>query len=341
MVGLGLLAATSAAVSGTWATPVVPAATVNAHIPTALRWAYPFGPPVTLPPAPIAKRFMIPGSRLSFTEAEIEDHAKPVDWQPASHPPAPAIVANVTNPKIFACGGCHLLNGNGTRGATNLSGLSADYIIEQVAEMRAGRRRSSAPERPGVKLMYQDARLIAPSEIAKAARYYAAQRFRPWVKVVETPSVPLTRQHLFGWFVVVAGNRLEPMSTRRPAGAREPIDGRIITVATDAYRSSVYDPDSGVTAYVPPGSVARGRALVMAGGGLTLGCVICHGEDLRGIDPAPPLAGRTPDYIARQLWDIKSGARRGGAVALMQAPVKRLTPADLTAVSAYIASLRP
>jgi cytochrome c553 len=55
----------------------------------------------------------------------------------------------------------------------------------------------------------------------------------------------------------------------------------------------------------------------------------------------PGLAGRSPSYLARQIWDIKTGSRRGPAVALMQAPVAQLNEADIVDITAYLASRRP
>ena len=46
-------------------------------------------------------------------------------------------------------------------------------------------------------------------------------------------------------------------------------------------------------------------------------------------------------YIARQLWDIKHGARAGQSAALMLAVVVNLTDDDVINLSAYIASLDP
>jgi cytochrome c553 len=53
------------------------------------------------------------------------------------------------------------------------------------------------------------------------------------------------------------------------------------------------------------------------------------------------LAGRSPAYLARELWDIKSGARNGAAVAQMEAPAKGLSAAQVRDVAAYIGSLDP
>jgi cytochrome c553 len=48
---------------------------------------------------------------------------------------------------------------------------------------------------------------------------------------------------------------------------------------------------------------------------------------------------RSPSYLARQLYDIQYGARKGPAVALMVPEVAHMTPADRIAIVAYLASL--
>jgi cytochrome c553 len=62
---------------------------------------------------------------------------------------------------------------------------------------------------------------------------------------------------------------------------------------------------------------------------------------LEGLGDVPQLARRSPSYLARQLWDIKTGSRRGPTVALMQAPVVRLNEANIVDIMAYLASRRP
>jgi cytochrome c553 len=53
----------------------------------------------------------------------------------------------------------------------------------------------------------------------------------------------------------------------------------------------------------------------------------------------PPLAGRYPTYIVRQLLAFKTGARYTAASQPMQAVVARLSVEDMIAVAAYAASL--
>ena len=73
----------------------------------------------------------------------------------------------------------------------------------------------------------------------------------------------------------------------------------------------------------------------------TAQCSLCHGEGLKGQGAAPALAGRSPSYMARQLWDFKSGARKGANSQMMLGVVNQLTPEDILNIVAYTASLTP
>jgi len=80
------------------------------------------------------------------------------------------------------------------------------------------------------------------------------------------------------------------------------------------------------------GNVAAGKAKA----GM---CAGCHGVDGNGgADPLwPKLAGQDADYIAKQLADFKSGARKDPIMAGMSAP---LSPADMRNIGAYYSSLK-
>ena len=54
----------------------------------------------------------------------------------------------------------------------------------------------------------------------------------------------------------------------------------------------------------------------------TLPCGPYHGPDLRGLGPTPGIAGRSPSYIVRQLYDFKYGTRAGIGSALMKVSVE-------------------
>ena len=76
-------------------------------------------------------------------------------------------------------------------------------------------------------------------------------------------------------------------------------------------------------------------------GGKTIPCAICHGVELKGLGLVPPIAGRSPSYLTRQLYDIQSGSRHGDNAALMKGVVANLTDDDFIAITAYLASQTP
>lgn len=55
----------------------------------------------------------------------------------------------------------------------------------------------------------------------------------------------------------------------------------------------------------------------------------------------PRLAGRSPGYLMRQLYDIQTGKRSGGTSELMMPVVVNLTAEDMIALVAYLASCAP
>jgi len=127
-----------------------------------------------------------------------------------------------------------------------------------------------------------------------------------------------------------------------PDGGSEPLGNRIIEVPEDEEVAVYRDPMSGFVAYVPKGSIARGKELASTGdGGKTVPCSICHGRTLQGLGDVPAIAGRHPNYVVRQLWNMQNGDRVGTSAALMQQVVERLSNDDMLAIAAYVASLTP
>jgi cytochrome c553 len=173
------------------------------------------------------------------------------------------------------------------------------------------------------------AQAATPAEINEAAAYFAALKPASFVRIVESATVPKT---------IVAGWTL----TFAPGGGTEPIDGRIIEMPEDFARFENRDSRTPYVAYVPPGSVQRGAELVATGGGgRTQVCATCHGPELRGLADVPRLAGRSPSYLARQLYDLRAGVRRGGTTELMKPVVANLTDDDIVALAAFLASRAP
>jgi len=55
--------------------------------------------------------------------------------------------------------------------------------------------------------------------------------------------------------------------------------------------------------------------------------------------PPKSIAGRSPSYIVRQLFDIRSGLRAGAQVAPMVEVAKRLHTEEMVEIAAYLATL--
>jgi len=242
----------------------------------------------------------------------------------------PEIVAHGRPPEVYACGYCHLPNGQGRPENSSLAGLPAAYIVQQLADFKSGARKSSDPDLKPISNMITVATKATDAEIQIAAAYFAALKPKPWIRVVEAKFVPKT--HVAGWMLVV--------STPHEV---ESIGDRIIEAPENLERTELRDDSSGFIAYVPPGSLKRGHALVTTGGAnaRTIICSTCHGPNLKGLKDAPSIAGRSPSYIVRQLYDMQSGARAGASWQQMKPVVANLSLFDIIDIAAYISSLQP
>lgn len=68
-------------------------------------------------------------------------------------------------------------------------------------------------------------------------------------------------------------------------------------------------------------------------------CGSCHGPGFTGMEPGVPgLLGLRPNYLSAQLGAWRYGTRTANAPDCMQLVAARLTEADVTAVSAWLAS---
>jgi cytochrome c553 len=272
----------------------------------------------------------VPGSTLSFTLAQIRDGFGPADWFPADHPTMPDIVAHGRMPDARACSLCHYPNGKGRPENAGIAGLPTAYFMQQLADFRNDARKSADPRKGNTNVMIQIAKAMTDVEMKAAADYFGSMKWTPWIKVVETSTVPKTR---------LAGGMFLPLEGE----ATEPLGQRIIEVPDNVERTeTLRDPHSAFTAYVPVGSVKKGETMVKTGGaGKTTQCGICHGTDLKGLGPVPGIAGRSPQYVVRQLFDMQAGTRKGVWSDLMKPVVEKLTEGDMLAIAAYTASLAP
>jgi cytochrome c553 len=306
-------------------------------------WAWGFNQPSTMQPSeaepPLALQdnktlLRVEGSRLSFTPAQIVSFFNPADWFPEEHPPMPDIVAHgrkTADPAIWACALCHLPNGNGRPENANLTGLTYESIVQQLMDFRNGMRQTSDKRKTNTALMAGFAKNLTDEEIKSAAAYFASIPAKRWIRVVESDTAPKTRSS-FGLFIAIKGD-----------GAMvEPLGDRIVEVPEDEQQTeTLRNPRVGFIAYVPKGSLGRGESLVKTGNGKFTPCTVCHGVDLRGLGPVPRLAGRSPSYIARQLYDMQTGNRAGAWTPLMMPVVVKLNASDVLAAAAYLGSLGP
>jgi cytochrome c553 len=292
-------------------------------------WAYAVDPPGEVAPKDDGTLRHVPDSALGLTLSQVKDGFVSPDWHPNDHPPLPGIVAHGRKPEVMACGYCHRASGTGGPENTSLAGLPASYIIQQMADFKSGARSTSLPLRAPPKNMIALSKLATAAEIEEAAAYFSSLKLKPIIRVVETDMAPKTYVH--GWHLADL-----------KSGEKEPIGQRVIEVPEDLEQFVSRDSRSRFIAYVPTGSIEKGKALASTGGGgRTVLCAVCHGPDLKGIGPIPGIAGRSPSYIVRQLYDLQHGARAGIASALMKPTVEKLTIEDMVALAAYAASLAP
>src|ERR1700680_3175913 len=283
----------------------------------------------------------VDGSRRAYSLVDLSDWQNVVDWFPNEHAPMPDVVQHGParlRTETRACAFCHKTTGGGRPDNAPVAGLPVAYFLRQLEDFRTGMRRSSDPRKSNVPTMIALAQAMSEDEKTAAAEYYAAQGGGPHVRVIETDRAP--RAHL-------EGNRYVASGRERDA----PLIERILEVAQDPEQSEKLDnPHFGYIAYVPSGSIVRGQRLATTGSTrdadasataatATLACSTCHGADLRGLGETPPIAGRSPSYLVRQLYDFKTGARNGMRAVLMKPVVAHLTPAQVTDIAAYVAAL--
>jgi cytochrome c553 len=291
-------------------------------------WAYPWAPDFKAPPDDGVPRH-VPDSAAAFTIAQERDLFFAPDWHPKDHPPMPAVVAHGRPPDVRACGSCHRTEGTGGPENASLAGLPAAYIVEQMADYKSGARKFSGPQRSPVLLMTAIAKAATDAEVQAAAGYFSQLKPKSNIKVVEADTVPAAQ--IARVFYMLAKD-----------GGTEPIGERILEAPVDVAQFEHRDPRSQFVAYVPNGSIAKGEALARTGGaGTTIACAGCHGPGLQGLGSIPGIAGRSPSYLVRQLYDFQQHSRNGSGAALMAPVVEKLSQNDMISLAAYISSLKP
>jgi cytochrome c553 len=198
--------------------------------------------------------------------------------------------------------------------------------LHTLADFKSGARKSADDRKGNTNQMIAFAKTMSDDETKAAAQYFSSMKWTAWIRVVETDMVPKV-QIANGIFLRVKGDE------------KEPIGDRIIETPENVEEMEVLRNDrSGFIAYVPVGSIKKGEALVMKGDAASH-CTNCHGADLMGMDPVPGIAGRSPSYIVRQLYDMQHGFRSGEwTTSQMKPVVANVSADDMLAIAAYLAS---
>ena len=187
----------------------------------------------------------LPASKLEFTRAQVGDRFGPADWYPEDHPAMPDVVAHGKRPDVFACALCHYPNGKGRPENAGVAGLPVSYFIQTMKDFQNGNRKSTDPRKANTNVMITIAKGMTDDEIKQAAEYFGSMKWTPWMKVVETATVPKTRT-AGGMFLTLEGNE------------KEPLGQRIIETPANVEGTEVLrDDHSAFIVYAPTGSVKK------------------------------------------------------------------------------------
>jgi cytochrome c553 len=307
-----------------------PTAPIPAGLPD---WAYTPPPPPGSPAAPSALPaddnaiVKIAGTDKTMTRGALRAVKEIPDWYPEDrHGTMPPIVRYGRGMDVRACGLCHLADGSGRPENAPVSAYHPAYFMQQMEDFKNGLRKSADPRKQNTNNMIKFAAGATAEEVRAAADYFAAQPYPRRIKVIESRTAPKVRLQGGMHMAIPAAD----------GGGMEPLRDEIVEVPDDNLRAEARDTRMAWTAYVPMGTLNRGKQLAAKHQ-----CGFCHGANLEGVGPVPALAGRSPSYTMRQLFDMKVGTRRGPWSELMKPIVTQMSVPDMMAVSAYAASIQP
>ncbi len=243
---------------------------------------------------------------------------------PAAQPGVPQIVVAGKGQDVRPCNTCHTPSGMGQPESANIRGLNAAYFQRQMADFKSGARGG-----PRSGAMAGFAKGLSDDEIKEIASYYSGLKAAQWTQVSEADTTPKTMVGRNSARTKVEGTDTEPVGNRIVEFANNPAAVRQQT-------------GPAFVAYVPKGSLDLGKTLVTTGGGgKTTACATCHGDNLQGKDDVPAIAGRSPVYIARQLYSFKNDVRKGPMAEIMKGVASKLEDNDVIAISAYVSNTNP
>ena len=253
------------------AAPAAPTGPIPAGLP---EWAY--TPPVPgAPPPPSALPaddnvvVRIPGVTKTMTRGELRGVKEIPDWYPEErHGAVPAVVkVGRLQEGVRACGFCHLADGTGRPENAPVNSLHPTYFTQQMEDFKNGLRDSADPRKNNTNNMIGFAKNATAAEVRAAAEYFAAQPYPRRMKVIESRTAPKVRLQGGMHMAIPAGE----------GGGMEPIGDEIVEVPDDNLRAESRDTRMGWTAYVPVGTLNKGKQLAAR-----FQCSVCHGPNLEG-----------------------------------------------------------
>jgi cytochrome c553 len=208
----------------------------------------------------------------------------------------PEIVAHGKRPEIRACGLCHYPNGKGRQenAASPAAGVVLHPDDERFPNAAAEKRGAAEDEHESDDCVRQG---HDSEEIKETAEYFGAMTWTPWIRVVETNTVPKMISRGGIWCRSKAATRTDRRSHRRNARVsradRNPARSarRIHRLRSGRERQERRDACENrrrrrtEVRRLPRRRPARAR-------------------------PVPGIAGRSPSYLTRQMYDMQAGARR-------------------------------
>jgi cytochrome c553 len=209
------------------------------------------------------------------------------------------------------------MSGIGHPESADITGLTFDYMMQQMKDFKSGDRKDWAR-------MNGIAKELTDEETTQALMWMASLKPRKNNSIVEMDTVPKT---------IIAQGRMRFID---PAGGTEPVGVRILTVPVNPPLARLRDPNTAFMSYVAVGTLARGQQLVEKGDRdkTIVACGTCHAKTMTGqVMPrkdtpgiqVPGIAGRHPMYLTRELHLFKDGLRGGDSAKLMMPTVKNMT----------------
>jgi cytochrome c553 len=296
-------------------------------------WAYTPPPPPGSPPAPSALPaddnavISVPGSERTMPRSALRVGRGDIpDWHPGDRRGQTPPIVKSGKEGVLPCGLCHLADGTGRPENAPVNGLHPTYFLQQMEDFRNGLRRSADPRKANTNMMISYTKAATAEELRAAAEYFGSQPYPKRSKVIESKTAPKVRLQ----------GGMDMAIPASEGGGMEPIADHLVEVPDDNLRAEARDTRMAWTVYAPMGTLKRGQQIAAK-----YQCSVCHGPNLEGVGPVPPLAGRSPSYATRQLFDMKTGTRHGPWAELMQNIVREMSVQDMMAVTAYAASLAP